>query len=170
MQRVFTNVISMRRHTKELTFFFTAFIVVAVDQLSKYLVKANMTLGQSIPDEGFFRITYATNTGGVFGIFANQAFLITLTAIVGVVAILIFSRYPQANRVQIRIALGLLWGGAIGNLIDRIRLGAVVEVIDLGAWPGFILADSAVVVGIIIMGSCVLFQSRRDGVVPRKND
>ena len=80
----------MRRYTKELTFSFTAVIVVAIDQLSKYLVKANMILGQSIPEEGFFRITYTTNTGGVFGIFANQAFLITVTAIVGVVAILIY--------------------------------------------------------------------------------
>ena len=160
----------MRWHTKELTFFLTAVIVVAVDQLSKYLVKANMILGQSIPEEGFFRITYTTNTGGVFGIFTNQTFLITVTAIIGVVAILIYSRYPQANRVSIRIALGMLLGGAVGNLIDRIRLGAVVDFIDVGAWPVFNLADSAVVVGIIIIIYYLLFQSRREGVVLRKND
>ena len=98
----------MRRHTKELTFFLTAVIVVAVDQLSKYLVKTKMIMGQSIPEEGFFRITYTTNTGGIFGIFANQTFLITVTAIIGVVAILIYSRYPQANRVPIMIAIGML--------------------------------------------------------------
>lgn len=160
----------MRWHTKELTFFLTAVIVVAVDQLSKYLVKANMIMGQSIPEEGFFRITYTTNTGGVFGIFTNQTFLITVTAIIGVVAILIYSRYPQANRVPIRIALGMLLGGAVGNLIDRIRLGAVVDFIDVGAWPVFNLADSAVVVGIIVIIYYLLFQSRREGVVLRKND
>jgi signal peptidase II len=159
----------MKRHIKELTFFFAAFIVVTVDQLSKYFVQANMTLGQSMPEEGFFRITYTTNAGGVFGIFANQAFLITLTAIVGVVAILIYSRYPQANRVPIRIALGLLLGGAVGNLIDRIRLGKVVDFIDIGAWPVFNLADSAVVVGSIIIIFYLLFQSRREGVAFRKN-
>ena len=64
----------------------------------------------------------------------------------------------------------MLLGGAVGNLIDRIRLGAVVDFIDVGAWPVFNLADSAVVVGIIIIIYCLLFQSRREGVVLRKND
>jgi len=152
---------------KRLTFFLVALLVVALDQVSKFFISANMTLGESIPEEGFFRITYGTNEGGVFGLFANQAFLITLTAIVGVAAILVYSRYPQANRVLVRIALGLLLGGAVGNLIDRIRLGEVVDFIDVGAWPVFNLADSAVVVGVILIIYYFLFGQKR-GVGARR--
>lgn len=146
---------------KRLTFFLIALIVVALDQISKFFIRANMALGQSIPEEGFFRITYGTNEGGVFGLFANQAFLITLTAIVGVAAILVYSRYPQANRVLVRVALGLLLGGAVGNLIDRIRFGEVVDFIDVGAWPVFNVADSAVVVGVILIIYYFLFGQKR---------
>jgi len=153
----------MKWPIKELTFFLVALIVVALDQVSKFFIRANMALGQSIPEEGFFRITYGTNTGGVFGLFANQAFLITLTAIVGVAAILVYSRYPQANRVIVRIALGLLLGGAVGNLIDRIRFGEVVDFIDVGAWPVFNVADSAVVVGVILIIYYFLFGQKRGG-------
>lgn len=152
---------------KRLTFFLIALIVVALDQVSKFFIRANMNLGQSIPEEGFFRITYGTNTGGVFGLFANQAFLITLTAIVGVAAILVYSRYPQANRVLVRVALGLLLGGAVGNLIDRIRFGKVVDFIDVGAWPVFNVADSAVVVGVILIIYYFLFGQKR-GVGARR--
>ncbi|TEU04846.1 MAG: signal peptidase II [Dehalococcoidia bacterium] len=157
----------MKWPIKGLTFFLVAIIVVALDQISKFFIRANMTLGQSIPEEGFFRITYGTNTGGVFGLFANQAFLITLTAIVGVAAILVYSRYPQANRVIVRIALGLLLGGAVGNLIDRIRFGEVVDFIDVGAWPVFNVADSAVVVGVILIIYYFLFGQKR-GVGARR--
>ncbi|MCK5654283.1 MAG: signal peptidase II [Dehalococcoidia bacterium] len=152
---------------KRLTFFLIALIVVALDQVSKFFIRANMNLGESIPEEGFFRITYGTNTGGVFGLFANQAFLITLTAIVGVAAILVYSRYPQANRVLVRVALGLLLGGAVGNLIDRIRFGEVVDFIDVGAWPVFNVADSAVVVGVILIIYHFLFGQKR-GVGARR--
>jgi len=152
---------------KRLTFFLVALVVVALDQVSKFFISANMNLGQSIPEEGFFRITYGTNTGGVFGLFANQAFLITLTAIVGVAAILVYSRYPLFNRVLVRSALGLLLGGAVGNLIDRIRLGEVVDFIDVGAWPVFNFADSAVVVGVILIIYYFLFGQKR-GVGARR--
>jgi len=157
----------MKWPIKELTFFLVALIVVALDQVSKFFIRANMNLGQSIPEEGFFRITYGTNTGGVFGLFANQTFLITLTAIVGVAAILVYSRYPLFNRVLVRIALGLLLGGAVGNLIDRIRLGEVVDFIDVGAWPVFNLADSAVVIGVILIIYYFLFGQKR-GVGARR--
>jgi signal peptidase II len=159
----------VKRPINELTFFIVALVVIASDQVTKFFVRANMTLGQSIPEEGFFRITYSTNTGGVFGIFANQAFLITLTAIVGVAAILVFSRYPQANRVLVRVALGLLLGGAVGNLIDRIRFGEVVDYIDVGAWPVFNLADSAVVIGVVLIIYHFLFGQKR-GAVPLSDE
>jgi len=154
--------IRMKGPAKELTFSFVALAVVALDQVSKFFIRANMTPGQSIPEEGLFRITYVTNIGGAFGILSNQAFLITLTAIVGVAAILLYARYPLFNRMLVKIALGLLLGGAVGNLIDRIRFGEVVDFIDVGAWPVFNLADSAIVVGVIVIIFYLLFLSRRE--------
>ena len=154
--------IRMKGPAKELTFSFVALAVVALDQVSKFFIRANMTPGQSIPEEGLFRITYVTNIGGAFGILSNQAFLITLTAIVGVAAILLYARYPLFNRMLVKIALGLLLGGAVGNLTDRIRFGEVVDFIDVGAWPVFNLADSAIVVGVIIIVFYFLFLARRE--------
>ena len=158
----------MKRSIREITFFLIALLIIALDQVSKYFIKANMTPGQSIPEEGFFRITYSTNEGMVFGLFANQTFLITLTAIVGIAAIIIYSRYPIFNQVLVRVALGLMLGGAVGNLIDRIRLGEVIDFIDVGAWPVFNLADSAVVVGVVLIIYYFLF-GKGKGAVKRKD-
>ena len=158
----------MKRSIREITFFLIALLIIASDQVSKFFIKANMTPGQSIPGEGFFRITYSTNEGMVFGLFANQTFLITLTAIVGIAAIIIYSRYPIFNQVLVRVALGLMLGGAVGNLIDRIRLGEVIDFIDVGAWPVFNLADSAVVVGVVLIIYYFLF-GKGKGAVKRKD-
>ena len=158
----------MRRPIRELIFPLVALLVIAIDQVSKFFIKANMTWGQSIPDEGFFRITYSTNEGMVFGLFANQTFLITLTAIVGIAAIIIYSRYTMFNHVLVRVALGLMLGGSVGNLIDRIRLGEVTDFIDVGAWPVFNLADSAAVVGVVLIIYYLLFVQRK-GALKRKD-
>ena len=143
---------------KGMAFFLTALIVLALDQLSKFLIRANMSPGQSIPEDGLFRITYVTNIGGVFGILSNQAFLIILTSAVGIAAILLYSRYPIFKRMLVKISLGLLLGGALGNLIDRLfvgEFGQVVDFIDIGfgqyRWPTFNLADSAISVGVILL-------------------
>ena len=158
----------MKRSIREIIFFLIALFIIALDQVSKFFIKANMTPEQSIPGEGFFRITYSTNEGMVFGLFANQTFLITLTAIVGIAAIIIYSRYPIFNQVLVRVALGLMLGGAVGNLIDRIRLGEVIDFIDVGAWPVFNLADSAVVVGVVLVIYYFLF-GKGKGAVKRKD-
>lgn len=151
---------------KGMAFFLTALIVLALDQVSKFLIRANMSLGQSIPEDGLFRITYVTNIGGVFGILSNQAFLIILTTAVGIAAILLYSRYTIFNRMLVKISLGLLLGGALGNLIDRLSLGWVVDFIDIGfgqyRWPTFNLADSAIVLGVILFLYYFIFLVRKE--------
>lgn len=147
---------------REMWFFLTATIVIGLDQLSKYLVRANMVLGESIPEEGFFRFTYGTNTGGVFGFFSNQTFLITVAAIVSVVVILLYSRHKMAQSMLVKVSLGLILGGSIGNLIDRVRLGAVTDFIDVGAWPVFNLADSAIDIGVVLLIIYILFKIKKD--------
>lgn len=157
------------RLAKELGFFLTALLVIVLDQVSKFWIRANMSPGQSIPAEGPFRMTYVTNVGGAFGILGNQAFLILLTTMVGIAAILLYSRYPVFNRMLVKVALGLLLGGAVGNLIDRLFFGRVIDFIDVGAWPVFNLADSAISIGVILL-LYYFFSARRERQISEPKD
>ncbi len=155
---------SARQRTlaRALTLFLIAFSAVAIDQFSKYLVRAHLEWGQSIPEDGPLRLTYTTNTGGAFGLFANQTFLLALAAVIAIAVIVLYLRYLPPGSRLLKIGLGLELGGAIGNLIDRVRLGEVTDFIDVGAWPVFNVADSAIVVGTILIAYSLLFtgQSR----------
>jgi len=150
---------STGKATRGLLLLIIALAVVGIDQLTKYLVRANMELGQSIPKEGIFRITYVTNTGGAFGIFANQAFLLALVAIIGIGAFLVYLRYIPLQSTLLKVGLGLDLGGAVGNLIDRLRFeGKVTDFIYIGDWwPVFNVADMSLVVGTILIAFYLLF-------------
>ncbi|TET15317.1 MAG: signal peptidase II [Dehalococcoidia bacterium] len=141
--------------------FLIALSVVGVDQLSKYLIRANMEIGQSIPREGPVGLHYTTNTGGAFGLFANQAFLLSMAAVIGIAVLVLYLRYLPPRSTLLKVGLGLDLGGAIGNLIDRLRLGEVTDFINIGAWPVFNLADSAIVVGTFLIVFCLLLTARR---------
>jgi len=154
---------------KRWTFLLIAAFVVAADQLSKAWIRANLLPGESSPEIIRFSITHIQNTGAVFGLFTNQTFLLTLIAIVGLIVILLFYRHlPQPN-VLSTIALGLLFGGAIGNLIDRIRFGYVTDFIlfrlwDNFYWPAYNVADSGITVGVIfLIVFLILGLTKKDG-------
>ena len=145
------------RLRNDLVFFVIAGLVVALDQLTKYLVRANLALGESVPEEGPLRITYVTNTGAAFGILLGQTLFLVVTTIFGLAAIVLYYLYPPMEHGVLRVALGLQLGGAFGNLADRVRLGRVTDFIDVGAWPAFNVADSSIVVGVgIIIGFFLL--------------
>jgi len=136
-------------------FFITTLLVVAADQLSKIWIRSNLGVGQSLFELGFFRLTHVHNTGAAFGLFRGQSFALTIVALVGVAAILVYAllihrRVPLLDNRLSKTVLGLVLGGTIGNLIDRIHLGYVTDFIDIGVWPAFNIADSAIVVGVII--------------------
>ncbi|MDY6907809.1 MAG: signal peptidase II [Chloroflexota bacterium] len=139
--------------------------VLVLDQVSKLVVRAAMVPGQSVPADGFFRITYVVNTGGVFGIMQSETFLITLASLAGIVAIILYARYAVFNSALLTVALGLLLGGALGNLIDRLSAGRVVDFIDIGVgsyrWPTFNVADSAIVIGTVLAIYYILVSTRR---------
>ena len=141
---------------RNVVFFLTALVVLAADQLSKMWIRAYPE-GQSLFEAGFFRITHISNTGAAFGLFRGQSFALTIVALVGIVlllffVLLIYRRFPHLNNLlsTVGLGLGLVLGGAIGNLIDRLRLGYVTDFIDFGFWPVFNIADSAIVVGAIM--------------------
>ena len=148
-----------------MVFFLIGFLIVFVDQLSKIWVRANLYLGQSIFDVGFFQITHIHNTGAAFGLLRGQSFALTLVAIIGIIAVLLCAFFchrflPFLDNMLGKSALGLVLGGTVGNLIDRLRFGYVTDFINFRVWPVFNVADSAVTVGVIIFAGSIIFSSQ----------
>ena len=139
--------------------------VIILDQLSKYIVIQSLPLYQSwapIPAlAAFFQITHATNTGTAFGLFPNASWLFGLMAVVVSGAIIYFNERIASGNIWLRVALGLELGGALGNLIDRVRLGYVTDWLDFGPWPVFNLADLAIVSGAVLL-AWIVFREERE--------
>ncbi len=135
-------------------------LVVLLDQATKLLVLAKMPLYHSIPVlEGFFNLTHIRNPGGAFGFMAAgsqgvRSLLFIGVSIVAMGLIVYFYRSTPKTYPYLASALAMIFGGAVGNLIDRLRFGEVVDFLDVyvGAyhWPAFNVADSAITVGITI--------------------
>ena len=142
----------------------------AADQLSKYFIRANFAIGDSWPREGFFRITHGTNTGTAFGLFPDQTLLLTIASVVAIGFIVYFYRAHGGQTWLSGLNVGLLLGGAFGNLVDRVAAGRVTDFIDVGPWPIFNIADSAVVVGItLLIASMILFDRPEPAVIDGKD-
>lgn len=141
----------------------TAVIALAADQISKYLVRENMAIGESWPAQGFFRLTHGTNTGSAFGLFQDQTVILTIASVFAIGFIIYFYRSHSDRAWITKLTIGLLLGGAVGNLIDRVIAGRVTDFIDVGPWPIFNLADSSITVGItLLIASLVLTGGRTE--------
>ncbi len=146
-------------------FFLIALLVVATDQLSKLWIRSNLATGESLPETGLFRLTHVHNTGAVFGLFPDQSFPLAIVALIAIVVLLllvifIYRRFPFLDSRLGKPALGLILGGTVGNLIDRLRFGYVTDFIDIGIWPAFNIADSTIVVGVILFFTLFAHWSR----------
>jgi signal peptidase II len=153
--------------------FSIALLDITVDQLSKWWIQSNFYPGQSEPPTGFFRISYEQNTGAAFSIFYGKTDILAVVSIIGVILILVYNfliyrRYPFLNTRINKIALGLILGGTVGNLIDRLWLHYVRDFLDAGPWPVFNVADSSLVVGVIIFAVSILFISGTPGPANKK--
>jgi signal peptidase II len=147
--------------------FLIALLVVAADQLSKVWIRSNLLVGQSLFEAGFFRIIHVNNTGAAFGLFQGQSFLLTIVALVGITVLLvyvlvIYRKFPLLDNRLGRSTLGLVLGGAVGNLVDRLRFGYVTDFISVGLWPAFNIADSAITVGVILFAYSFLRSARAE--------
>lgn len=140
-------------------------VVVVLDQLTKAWVRSTMTLNETIPVVGdVVRLTYIHNEGAAFGLsvgpHSSQVFLV-LAAVASVLVLYLLLSAPREERMQ-RIALALILGGALGNIIDRVRWSMVVDFIQVGVaghfWPIFNVADSAVTVGAVLLAWTYLFK------------
>lgn len=139
-------------HRRRWLFLGAASAVVALDQITKVIVRLNLDRGESWPDSDWpVKVRYLTNTGAAFGILQNQTTFLIVMALVGLVAIYLYYRFPPFEHGIVPLAIGLMLGGACGNLIDRIVLGRVTDFIDFPRFPAFNVADSSINLGIAVI-------------------
>ncbi len=130
---------------------------IAADQVTKQVVGRTLALGESVDIVGPFSIHHVQNSGIAFGLFASRTGLVIGVTAVAVGLMLWFFARSGRRHPVLPVALGLVLGGSIANLIDRVRLGHVTDFLDLVAWPAFNLADTFIVVGVaILFGALVL--------------
>ncbi|MEP7158053.1 MAG: signal peptidase II [Chloroflexota bacterium] len=152
-----------------------AVVIVVADQLSKMWIDANFAVAsvhplptgtQPTPVIGdFVRIAKNYNSGGIFGLFGGSALILALSSTF-VIALIVVYQWREGSRTfwPLALALGLLFGGAIGNFLDRVRLGAVVDFVDMGIgdwrWYTFNVADAAISTSLLILVLMALFGER----------
>lgn len=138
-----------------------AAVVLAADQIAKAAIEARLVPGEQVDVLGPLGLTLSHNRGVAFGLADGAgAPLIVLTMVaLGVVAYL-FARNP--TRPGMWVAAGLLAGGAIGNLVDRVRVGEVTDYVDLSPWPAFNLADVAITLGVLVLVFIYLREAERE--------
>ncbi len=147
-----------------------ASFILLVDQVSKYFIVKTLGQGQSwhiFPGlASLFQFTYVTNTGAAFGLFPHWGdFFIVIASLVIVALVLYYLHLPDGEWL-VRVAMGLQLGGALGNLVDRLHRGFVVDFIDLNFWPlahwpVFNLADTSIVSGVTVLIGLMLWEEWR---------
>jgi signal peptidase II len=138
--------------------FIIALSILLLDQASKLLAVKNLSLNESIPlIKGVFYLTLISNRGAAFGLFKGQ---VLLFASISILAVVLIGQALRKNRLAghsfHNIALSLILAGAVGNLIDRLRLGYVIDFLDFRVWPVFNVADSAITIGAVLLGWSIL--------------
>lgn len=153
-------------------FYYVALTVILLDQATKLVIVEALRVGQGIPViPGFFDIVFVLNPGAAFGFLATLSegvrnpFFILITVVAVILIVFYHTRFLHADRLA-SVALGLILGGAIGNLIDRLRYGMVVDFLDFHVsryhWPAFNVADSAISIGVSLMFLDMVLDWRRE--------
>ena len=147
------------------------FGILLLDQVTKYMVVQKLPLYRRVEViQGFFNLTHVRNTGGAFGIFGGEkggigSILFVVVSLIAVGAILYLFTKVKENEKILALSFSLILSGAIGNLIDRLRYGEVVDFLDFHLstyhWPAFNVSDSAICIGIGLMALEVLIRDRK---------
>lgn len=139
-------------------------MVIVIDHLTKLYIEIWLPLNSSWqpwPEYGhLFQVTHVSNTGAAFGLFPTGSNIFMVVAVLVAIIIVVYNYRLPAGHYLFRIALGLQLGGALGNFVDRIRLGHVTDFMDVGPWPVFNVADASIVAGVIVLVILMLLESR----------
>ncbi|MFC1631590.1 signal peptidase II [Candidatus Omnitrophota bacterium] len=132
-----------------------AIAILSADQLSKFIILKNLQPGQSLPIiKGIFHISLVCNRGFAFGLFSgldlNYVWIVYICVVILILVNLFYKRHSTGQK-STQVYFTLILSGAVGNLIDRIRFGCVVDFLDFRIWPVFNIADSAITIGTILL-------------------
>lgn len=144
-----------------------AAIAVVLDQFTKAIAAGLIERGDQWPEGWAVRFVHVTNSGAAFGLLEGQTLFLIVTSLMAIVAIGFYCFFPPAEHNLVRIALGLLLGGAIGNLIDRVAAGEVIDFIKFPNWPAFNVADSSITIGVTML---IIFSLFAESPKPAQND
>lgn len=139
-----------------------ALAILGFDQYTKHLVRTNLNLYDSVTPlpalSHLFTFTFVTNTGAAFGFFPDRSLFFVIVAILVSLGIVLYLRHIPRHEWLLKLSLAMQLGGALGNLLDRIRLGYVVDFVDFRAWPVFNFSDTFIVVGVILLAYRLLLR------------
>ena len=137
-----------------------ALAALAADQLTKWIVASNLGLDDGVHVVGPFWIHHVRNSGIAFGFFSQATAVVILATAIAVGWMLVFFGRSGARHPVLPVALGLVIGGSVSNLLDRVRLGYVTDFLDFRYWPAFNLADTFIVVGVLVLLAALLRAER----------
>jgi signal peptidase II len=154
---------------KYLVLLIVSILVLLLDQATKFYIDRSMDLHSSLTVvENFFNITYLRNKGAAFGFLATSSYRLPFFIMISIVAVAVIIRVffkLRPDQKFTAFALALIFSGALGNLIDRVRLGEVIDFLDAHwyghHWPAFNVADSAICVGVFLLAVDMIFEEKR---------
>jgi signal peptidase II len=147
-----------------------ALAAVAADQLTKHLVTSQLALDDGVHVLGPVWIRHVQNSGIAFGLFSRATAVVIVLTAIAVTWMLAFFARGGARHPVLPVALGLVIGGSVSNLADRVRLGYVTDFIDLRWWPSFTLADTFIVVGVLVLLGALALSERSPRRRPQLRD
>ena len=133
--------------------------VAAGDQITKHFVRESLFLGESWPKGWPVTFTHVENTGSAFGLFTNQTIFLIVASFIAM-GFVVYMLRKSGSSPWLKVSLALMLGGGLSNLVDRLRFGSVTDFINFPVWPVFNVADSSVVIGIVILAYYALFLDR----------
>jgi signal peptidase II len=139
---------------------------VIADQVTKHIVASQLALDGEVQVVGPFSIHHVQNSGIAFGLFSQATPIVIALTTVAIAWMLVFFARSGARHPVLPVAAGLLVGGSVSNLVDRVRLGHVTDFLDLRYWPAFNLADTCIVVGVALLLASLMLADRSAGRRP----
>jgi signal peptidase II len=137
-----------------------ALAAIVADQVTKHIVAGNLRLGEGVHVVGPFTIRHVQNSGIAFGLFSNATPAVIVVTTIAIAWMLAYFARSGARHPVLPLALGLVIGGSVSNLADRVRLGHVTDFLDFRYWPAFNLADTSIVIGVGILLAALVLAER----------
>lgn len=141
-----------KKYRQEIIFISTTLIIFLIDRIIKLLIQSKLLPDQPITIiPNFFHLTYITNTGAAFSLFSGYNHFLFIIGLLMIIIVSVYFFKTEEKQTLPSLMLGLIVGGALGNLFDRLFFGSVIDFLDFRIWPAFNFADTAITIGIIFL-------------------